>query len=193
MASVPDFKNFPRQAPNADASPLELFQRRLKRLTDGEAPRNVLWVGTDEYFEIPAKAKKRSPRGLAALVANAVYPVSVLAAVGLGVVAHGLVLMMRYQIQGLPDPKANPDIEMGAQLAMAFALSMVLGHFVGLRTKNFTSLKSLGAALGLLFFHNLVHLYPQAFDVLFSKSWVNYMVQHTHAHSMVWRGISFVF
>jgi hypothetical protein len=193
MASVPDFKNFPRQAPNADASPLELFQKRLKRLTDGEAPRNVLWVGTDEYFEIPAKSKPRKPRGLAALIANAIYPISVMAAVSLGIIAHGLVLMLRYQIQGLPNANANPDIEMVAQLAMAFALSMVLGHFTGLRAQNFTSLKALGAGLGLLFFHNLVHMYPQVFDILFSKSWVNYVTQHTHAHSMVWRGISFVF
>ena len=193
MASVPDFKNFPRQAPNADTSPLDLFQKRLKRLTEGEVPRNVLWVGTDEYFEVPAKTKKLKPRGLKALAENAQYPFSVLAAVALGVASHGLVLMARYQIQGLPDPKANPDIEMVAQIVMAFALSMMLGHFVGLRAKNFTTLKSLGAALGLLFFHNLVHLYPHVFGVLCSTSWVNYVTTHTHAHSMVWRGISFVF
>lgn len=193
MASVPDFKSFPRQAPGTEATPLELFQKRLKRLTDGEAPRNVLWVGTDEYFEIPAKARPRKPRGLVALVANALYPVSVMAAVGLGFVSHGIVLMARYHLNGLPDAAANPDIEMVAQLVMAFALAMVLGHFVGLRTKNFTSLKSLGAALGLLFFHNVVHLYPQVFDSLCSKAWVNYMVTQTEAHSMVWRGISFVF
>ena len=193
MASVPDFKNFPRQAPNADTSPLDLFQKRLKRLTEGEAPRNVLWVGTDEYFEVPRKKNTRKPRGLKALVVNALYPLSVLAAVGLGVVSHGLVLIARYQIQGLPNPKANPDIEMVAQLVMAFSLAMVLGYLIGLRAKNLTKLKSLGAALGLLFFHNVVHLYPQLFDVLCSKSWVNYVITHTHAHSMVWRGISFVF
>ena len=193
MASVPDFKNFPRQAPNADASPLDLFQRRLKRLTEGEVPRNVLWVCTDEYFEVPVKAKTLKPRGMKALVANALHPFSVLAAVALGVASHGLVLMARYQIQGLPDPKANPDIEMLAQLVMAFALAQVLGHFVGLRDRNLTTMKSLGAAIGLLFFHNLVHMYPQMFDILCSKSWVNYVTTHTHAHSMVWRGISFVF
>ena len=193
MASVPDFKSFPRQAPNADASPLELFQKRLKRLADGEAPRNVLWVGTDEYFEMPARSKPRKLRGMAALIANALYPVSMLAAVGLGFASHGIVLMARYHVQGLPDPKANPDIEMAAQLFMAFALSTVLGHLLGFRARNFTLLKSVGAALGLLFFHNLVHLYPQVFDVLFSKSWVNYVTVHTHAHSMVWRGISFIF
>ena len=95
MASVPDFKNFPRQAPNADTSPLDLFQKRLKRLTEGEVPRNVLWVGTDEYFEVPAKTKKLKPRGLKALAENAQYPFSVLAAVALGVASHGLVLMAR--------------------------------------------------------------------------------------------------
>lgn len=193
MASVPDFKNFPRQAPSADATPMELFQKRLKRLTDGEAPRNVLWVGTDEYFEIPAKSKPKRPRGIAALIANALYPVSVMAAVGLGFVSHGIVLVARYHLTGLPDASANPDIEMVAQLMMAFALSMVLGYFVGLRAKNFTSLKSIGAALGLLFFHNVVHFYPKLFDILCSKAWVNYMVTQTEAHSMIWRGISFVF
>ena len=70
---------------------------------------------------------------------------------------------------------------------------MVFGYYMGLRGRELTPLKSLGAALGVLFFHNLVHMYPHVFVILCSKAWVNYVMQHTKAHSMVWRGINFVF
>ena len=92
-----------------------------------------------------------------------------------------------------PASSVRPATNGVARLKSENELAMVLGHFVGLRARNFTSMKSVGAALGLLFFHNTVHLYPLVFDSLCSKAWVNYVVTHTEAHSMVWRGISFVF
>ena len=93
----------------------------------------------------------------------------------------------------MPDLKANPDIEMVVQVVIGFAIAMVLGYFVGLRSNALTSLKSAGSALGVLFFHNAVHLYPQFFALLTSEIWVNQIVSHTHPHTLLWRGISFVF
>jgi hypothetical protein len=195
VASVPDFNRFPASAPIAPESvtAMEQFQKRLARLNSGAAARNVLWVGTEEFYEIPIRPKLVRKTGALGVVKNALYPVSMLGAVAVGFICHGIVLVARYQFVGLPDPTANPDIEMVSQIVMSYSLATVLGYFVGLRGRELMPLKSLGAALGLLLFHNLVHLYPQVFDVLCSKSWVNYVVTHTKAHSLVWRGISFVF
>jgi hypothetical protein len=47
--------------------------------------------------------------------------------------------------------------------------------------------------VGVLFGHNAVHLYPKLYAALTSEMWVNQVVTHTKLHSMLWRGISFVF
>lgn len=192
MASVPDFNNLPKAKPAEAGSPLEAFQRRLRRYQSGEVPRQVIFVGTDESYAIPPRKRVVKRSGLGGLVRNALYPISMASAVALGFMAHGVVQVARYHLQGMPDPQANPDIEMVAQVVMGFALAMVLGYFTGLRSRELTPLKSMGAALGVLLFHNLVHAFPHAFDLICSKMWVNYVVTHTKAHSLVWRGISFV-
>ncbi len=40
------------------------------------------------------------------------------AAVVLGAVSHGIGQVLRFQVQGLPDLKANPDIEMLVQVIL---------------------------------------------------------------------------
>lgn len=192
MASLPDL-NLPLAQPRVDpGSPQEAFRRRVARLQNGQVARHVIWVGTDEAYEMPVKARGAAAAPRAGVLSNALYPLSLAAAVALGFLSHGLALVARYHLQGLPDPKANPDIEMVAQVVIGFSLAMVLGYVLGLRARELTSLKSLGAALGVLFFHNLVHAFPHVFDLLCSKAWVNYIVTHTKAHSLIWRGISFV-
>lgn len=195
MASVPDFNHLPAAPrPRVEAgSPMDAFQKRLARFNSGQIARNVLWVGTDESIAIPVRNRVVKTSGMRAALRNAVYPLTLLASVALGFVSYGLAQVARYHLQGLPDPQANPDIEMVSQLVIAFSLAMVLGYFLGLRARELTSLKSLGAFLGVVLFHNVVHLFPHVFDVLCSKMWVNYVVTHTKAYSLIWRGISFVF
>lgn len=161
-----------------------------KNITDA---RQLLFVGVDEVYSMPRRERKAKVSGLRAVLNNALYPTSMLAAVLLGVVSHCIGQIARYHVQGLPDLNANPDIETLGQVILGIVISMMLGYVFGLQSKTFTTLKSTGAVIGVLFMHNAVHLYPKAFAAATSGLWVNQMISHTQPHSMLWRGISFVF
>ena len=170
------------------------FLARAARVENNIAgTRQLLWVGVDEVYAVPRRARKARVSGFRALVQNAAYPVSILAAVVLGAVSHGIGQIARYHVQGLANQAANPDIETLAQVILGIVIAMVLGYVFGLHSKSFTTLKSTGVVIGMLFLHNAVHLYPKGFAVLTSPMWVNQVVSQTEAHSMLWRGISFVF
>ena len=169
------------------------FAARVARIESGAAAsKQLLFVGVDEVYKVPLRVRKGKKSGIAALIETAMYPVSMVLAVAIGAVSHGIGQIVRFQVQGMPDLKANPDIEMTVQLVLGICIAMVLGYLVGLRSNTLTTLKSAGSALGVLFFHNAVHMYPHVFAVMTSTLWVNQIVSHTQPHSMLWRGISFM-
>ena len=170
------------------------FAARLARVEENIASaRQLLWVGVDEVYSMPRRARKVRVTGLRGLVQNAIYPLSMMAAVVLGAVSHGIGQIARFHVQGLPDLHGNPDIETLGQVTLGIVISMALGYVFKLQSKSFMTLKSAGAVIGMLFMHNAVHLYPKAFAVMTSAMWVNQVVSQTRPHSMLWRGISFVF
>lgn len=170
------------------------FLARAARVENNIAgARQLLWVGMDEVYSMPRRERKVRVTGFRAFVRNAMYPVSMVAAVVLGAVSHCIGQITRFHVQGLPDLKANPDIEMLIQVILGIVISMALGYMFRLHSKGFTTLKSTGAVIGVLFLHNAVHQFPQMFAQATSALWVNQMISHTQAHSMLWRGISFVF
>lgn len=170
------------------------FSLRLKRIEATAAARTQrLFVGEDESYLVPLRTWKVERSGLAVMLGNASYPMSMVIAVVMGVAAHGLGMVIRFWLEGLRDWSANPDMEMIKQLVLGYALAIVLGYLIRLRSTTLTSLKLLGAVLGVLFFHNAVHLYPAVFAKLTSALWVSQLMAHTTAHSMLWRGISFIF
>ena len=170
-----------------------IFAQRVARINAAaSSAKQLLFVGVDEVYSVPIKPRQVAASPIRALLGNLMYPVSLVMAVAVGVVSHGIGMVIRYQVQGLPDLNGNPDIEMVEQIVLGFSIAMVLGYVLGLRSNSLTSLKSAGAALGVLFFHNAVHMFPQVFAMLTSELWVNQMITHTHPHSILWRGISFM-
>lgn len=170
------------------------FAARVARVkTNTAEARQLLFVGVDEIYSMPRRERKAYVSGFRAVLRNAMYPVSMVAAVLLGVASHCIGQIARYHVQGLPDLKANPDIETLGQVILGIVISIALGYVFRLQSKSFATLKSTGAVIGVLFMHNAVHLYPKAFAVVTSGLWVNQVVSHTQPHSMLWRGISFVF
>ena len=170
------------------------FAARVARIEKNiSGARQLLFVGVDEVYSMPRRERKMRVSGFRAVLNNALYPVSMVAAVVLGVVSHCIGQIARYHVQGLPDLKANPDIETLGQVLLGIVISIGLGYVFRLQSRSYTTLKSAGAVIGVLFMHNAVHLYPKAFAVMTSALWVNQVVSHTQPHSMLWRGISFVF
>ena len=170
------------------------FADRLARIEQNIADaRQLLWVGVDEVYSLPLRVRKARVTGFQALLQNAMYPLAMVAAVVLGAVSHCIGQIVRFRVQGLPDLNANPDIEMLGQVILGIAISMILGYVFRLHSRSFMSLKSTGVVFGVLFMHNAVHLYPAVFARLTSAMWTNQVISHTQPHSMLWRGISFVF
>ena len=169
------------------------FAARLARIEKSVASaRQLLFVGVDEVYWMPRRDRRARPSRGRAFLGNLLYPVSLVAAVALGALSHGLGQVVRFHVQGMPDRAANPDIEMLVQIILGIVLSMVLGLALGLNSKAFTALKSVGVVLGLLLFHNAVHLWPRPFAQVTSEIWVNQIVSHTKVYSLVWRGIGFL-
>ncbi len=167
------------------------FAARIARIESGvAASKQLLFVGMDEVYHVPLRARKVKNSAIRALFGNALYPVSLVLALTLGTASHGIGQIIRYQIQGLPDLKANPDLEMAVQVVLGFAIAAVLGYLMGLRSNQLAALKAAGVVIGLLFFHNAVRAYPEFFASLTSKVWVNQIVARTQAYSILWRGIS---
>lgn len=169
------------------------FAERVKRIEKMRASaQQILWVGVDEVYALPCRTRQPKLSRGRVLLGNLMYPLSMVLAVALGAVSHGIGQVLRFHIQGMPDPAANPDIEMLVQIILGVVISIVLGFFLKLNSHTFTTLKSVGVVLGLLFFHNAVHLWPKAFASVTSVLWVNDIVTHTKSASLMWRGITFL-
>ena len=167
------------------------FQRRLQRIEQRSKSQTV-FVGEDETYQLPRRNWKVKRGGLFTLLGNAFYPMSMVLAVAVGVLAHAVGMLIRFYIHGLRGWSDKPDIDMLVQLFLGFAIAMTFGYLIGLRSSTHTPLKLAGAALGVLFFHNIVHLYPEEIGLLTSKMWVSQILGTTKAHSLLWMGISFV-
>jgi hypothetical protein len=169
------------------------FAARIARIEKGvSSATQLLYVGVDEVYAMPRRDRRPKPSQGKVLITNVLYPVSLVAAVILGAVSHGIGQVARFYVSGVPDLKANPDVEMLVQIILGVAISMVLGFALGLNSRAFTTLKSIGVICGMLFFHNAVHIWPRHFAALTSELWVNQMVTHTKEFSLMWRGITFL-
>jgi hypothetical protein len=170
------------------------FAARVQRIEKQSASATqLLYVGLDEVYAMPRGTRKPKQSRLQQALGNVLYPLSMVAAVLLGAFSHTVGQVARFHVQGLPDPKANPDIETLVQIILGILISMALGHVLGLGSKAFMQLKSAGVVAGVLFGHNVVHLWPRLFANVTSELWVNEVVTRTDLHSMLWRGINFTF
>ena len=169
------------------------FARRVARINSGAASsKRTLFVGMDESYVIPLKrtAQKASDGGA---LRNALAPLSLILAFAIGVVAHGLAMVARYHLIGLPKVKASPDIEMLTQFALGFLLALLCAKALRLKEPSQQVARSLGVVAAVLLAHNLVHAYPEEVGRVFSPLWVADVVTSTKPHSLLFRGLSFQF
>lgn len=169
------------------------FAARVQRIEAMRASaQQLIHVGADEAYLMPRRDKRAVPSSGRVLLTNLMYPVSMVMAVAMGVAGHAAGQIARFHLQGMQDPGANPDVEMLVQIAVGLGLSMAFGYVLQLKGHTFTTLKSLGVVIGLLFFHNAVHLWPKVFAGLTSEIWVNQILSQTKPYSLMWRGITFL-
>jgi hypothetical protein len=170
------------------------FAARIARIEAGGGGRTAtIFVGPDESFQFARGPKSRRRTSLATTLGNIFYPFSLVLCFGLGVLALGLGRYFRFHLTGIDYAADNPDIEILIDIATGLIIGMAFGLVDRMRLSDQVISRSLGVAIGSIGFHNLVHFYPQVFETLFSKMWVTRVLTTTEAHSLVWRGISFIF
>lgn len=169
------------------------FAARLARIEQNIAgSRQLLFVGVDEVYSLKRRDRKPKPSRGRVVFGNLWHPVSLVLPVALGILSHGIGQVLRFHVQGMQAAAANPDVEMLVQIVLGFAIVTVLGYVLRSHNRAVTTLKSAGVVLGLLFFHNAVHLWPLAFAKVTSALWVNDIVADTKPYSLLWRGITFL-
>ncbi len=172
------------------------FARRVARINSGVASsKRTLFVGVDESYVIPVGFGRAGKAGNVSggTLRNALEPLSLILAFGLGVVAHGLAMVARFHLVGLPKVKATPDLEMLTQFVLGFLLALVCARALRLRGSSQQLARSIGVVAAVLLFHNIVHAYPEETGRVFSPLWVADVVTSTKPHSFLFRGLSFAF
>jgi hypothetical protein len=171
------------------------FSARLARIESGiGSSKTTLYVGMDETYAVTYGRRGRQ-RGnpVADSIRNMLYPLSVVVAFCIGVVAHGAALLLDFRLNGLPTSTDNIDIQMAINFVAALAVSSVLGVCFRIGVRDFLIVRVMGIVAGVLLLHNLVHAYPDHFAPVFSELWVSHVVSSTDANSIVWRGVSIAF
>ena len=88
----------------------------------------------------------------------------------------------------IPEEYALPDYILGAQIFLALCLVLFFRLFFNLSGKLPMTMGFLGLALGVTAMHNLVHVAPDTWAMLFSPGWVSDIQAHTQAGTLQFRG-----
>lgn len=167
------------------------FAERVARINAASAKGvTTLHVGPEESYQIDRiQSGRRGPNS--EILSNAMFPVSLVVCFLIGVLAVLITKWVRFQ---LTDPVAAPlapDIDMVVEFLGALVVTTLISQFGGMREAEQKLARVLGVVAGMLCLHNLVHLYPEVFSVLFSDIWVSRVLTTTKPYSILWRGISF--
>ena len=118
----------------------------------------------------------------ATYLGNAAYPLTILACFVVGFVTIVFLRWVRFQVTGEIDPNAG----LGVLDAMLIGgMTMATREVMNFRQPAFTAANVLGLCLGMLTVHNLIHLAPGLFALMFSETWVDVMVYETAFPSLM--------
>lgn len=94
-----------------------------------------------------------------------------------------------FALGDLPEEYNKPDYILGGKIALALVVMFAMRLFFNLNTKPQLALSVMGVALGLTAMHNLVHLAPEPWEVVFSPRWVAEMRASTAPGTLQFRGL----
>ncbi len=168
------------------------FSERISRIAKhANSGKQLLFVGVDEVYAMPRRDRKAKRSTIGTMVGNILSPFVMIAALSLGALSQAIGQVARFHVLGLLDLNANPDVDMAVQFILGMGISMLLGYVLLLNSRGLTVVKALGVCIGVLGYHNAVHLWPQEFAKVTSDLWVNQILSHTQMYSIVWRGIGY--
>jgi hypothetical protein len=171
------------------------FAARIARIEQGiGSARTTLYVGPDDTYQVVfghARHAKRSavPRAFA----NVGYPLTILVAFTVGVLANLCVRWISFYSDLPPPTSETIDYIMVMDFVIGMMASSIIGVFLRFGIRDYLGLRIAGILAGMVGLHNLVHLFPMAFERMFSPAWVGVMIGNTEPASLLVRGVSIAF
>ncbi len=171
------------------------FAERLTRIQSGiGSAKTTLYVGPDDTYQV-VFGRQGSGRkaGSRAALANLAYPLTILCAVLIGVLANICTRWISFYSDVPPPTADNIDYIMVMDFVIAMMASSIIGVICRFGIRAYIGLRIAGILGAMVGLHNLVHLYPALFEQIFSPAWVGAMLGNTEAGSLLIRGVSIAF
>lgn len=170
------------------------FAARIARIEAGGGHRrSTIFVGPDEVFQFVGGPRVVRRAGLATTLGNILYPFTLVLCVAIGVLALAIGRCLQFHLVTFDVSGGNADIKLMIDIGAGLLIAMGFGMLDRMWLPDQVISRLTGVVLGALGLHNLVHMYPQIFDRLFSESWVSGILASTEAQSLLWRGVSYTF
>ncbi len=179
------------------------FQNRLNRIREkqGQPPmptqaERQAALAAEAAAAIPQPKNKSQPRGEVSPVPsvweNLGYPMSILGAFLIGMIAVFAARYARFHIMGGSMVGEDADIAMMMDGALAFGVGFVFRSFFNFESQEYITAKTFGIFAMICLMHNLVHWAPGLFAGLFDVDYVLMTLEMTEPNSILFRGVSFV-
>lgn len=169
----------------------DVFAARLARIeAGGPNTKGTIFVGQDEQHHFGKKAVGRQGTASAA-ISTSLNPFSLIAALGLGLVAMALGTFAHFKLTAGQLPLENADLEMAVLGGIGLALSLAMAQLVRLTSKEHKALQVAGVFAMICGFHNLAHWTPGPMSALFSPAWVQQYQDEAPPNSARFRGLYF--
>jgi hypothetical protein len=170
----------------------EEFAARLSRVNSG-APntKGTIFVGQDEQHHMTRETPQKVSKGKE-VASNALYPLSLVGAFGLGMVAVAIGRYARFQLWAGRDALSDDaDMEMAISFGVGILLSFVLAQMFRITSKEHKGLQAIGVFVMVCAFHNFAHWAPGPMSALFSPQWVATVQTESPPNSAKFRGLYF--
>lgn len=167
------------------------FHNRIARINAGTGTcKTTVFVGQESQFTYTPR-NKRNQAGRPINLGGASRAIAAITCVVAGFAAYGLARYGEWLAFGAQQSVSAAGMAQAQSAAISLAIALLLTHLMGLRDRGLLLPKVLGVVAGILFFHNVVHAWPMAFETLFSPGWVAQVMAETEPGSVNLAGANF--
>ncbi|EPX79067.1 hypothetical protein [Litoreibacter arenae] len=118
------------------------------------------------------------------MLENAKYPASIAGAFVLGLLAVFFSRFVRFHLLGLADPESDIFLATVADGGMALAVGFCLRQMFKLEGAEWISAQAAGVTVMVAAMHNLVHIWPDTFALIFDPEWTAFVLDTTEFRTM---------
>lgn len=166
----------------------QAFAARLAYIESGRCNTNrTIFAGQDEQVHLGKTVIVKQSKSKA-VAGNAVYPLSLIGAFALGLLAVALGYCARFQLMTRQAELEDADLEMALSGGIGIALSFVLAQMFRLTSKEHKAMQSAGVFAMVYAFHNFAFWAPGPMTVLFSPEYVARIQTEAPPNSARFRG-----